>query len=56
MSSITILWSTTFGACLTMMLVHLVVWTRDRRSWANHKRVLEEDSTLVESGLLTHIS
>jgi two-component system, LuxR family, sensor kinase FixL len=35
MSSITIVWSTALGACLTMMLVHLLIWSRDRRSWAN---------------------
>lgn len=35
MSSITVLWSTALGACLTMMLVHLFIWSRDRRSWAN---------------------
>jgi PAS domain S-box-containing protein len=35
MSWITIIWSTALGVCLMMLLVHLLVWGRDRRSWAN---------------------
>jgi two-component system, LuxR family, sensor kinase FixL len=35
MSWITIIWSTALGTCLMMMLVHLLVWSRDRQSWAN---------------------
>ena len=34
MSWITVIWSTALGTCL-MMLVHLLVWSRDRQSWAN---------------------
>ena len=35
MSWITVIWSTALGTCLMMMLVHLLVWSRDRQSWAN---------------------
>src|SRR6266404_5316936 len=35
MSWITIVWSAASGACLVMALMHLLVWVRDRRSWAN---------------------
>ena len=35
MSWITVIWSTALGICLMMMLVHLLVWSRDRQSWAN---------------------
>lgn len=35
MSLVTILWSTASGACLMLALMHLLVWARDRRSWAN---------------------
>ena len=35
MSWITVIWSTALGTCLMMMVVHLLVWSRDRQSWAN---------------------
>jgi PAS domain S-box-containing protein len=35
MSWITVIWSTALGTCLMMMLVHLLAWSRDRKSWAN---------------------
>ena len=37
MSRITIIWSAASGACLMLMLMlmHLVVWCRNQRSWAN---------------------
>lgn len=35
MSMVTILWSTASGACLMLMWMHLLVWSRDRNSWAN---------------------
>lgn len=35
MSWITIIWSAASGACLLAALMHLLVWFRDRRSWAN---------------------
>jgi len=35
MSWITVIWSATSGACLMLALMHLVVWSRDRRSWEN---------------------
>ena len=35
MSWITVIWSTAIGICLMMMLVHLLVWGRNPRSWAN---------------------
>ncbi len=35
MSWITAIWSATVGASLVLGLVHLLVWSRNRRSWAN---------------------
>ncbi len=35
MSWITVIWSASSGACLMLALMHLVVWIRDRHSWAN---------------------
>ena len=35
MSWITAIWSATVGASLVMGLVYLLVWSRNRRSWAN---------------------
>ena len=35
MSWITVIWSTALGTCLMMMLIHLLVWGRERRSWGN---------------------
>lgn len=35
MSWITVIWSIALGTCLMMMVVHLLVWSRDRQSWAN---------------------
>ncbi len=35
MSLITAIWSATVGASLVMGLVYLLVWSRNRRSWAN---------------------
>ena len=35
MSWITVIWSTSIGACLMLALLQLLVWCRDRRSWAN---------------------
>jgi PAS domain S-box-containing protein len=35
MSWITIIWSAASGACLLAALMHLLVWFRDRHSWAN---------------------
>jgi len=35
MSWITVIWSATSGACVMLALMHLLVWFRDRRSWAS---------------------
>lgn len=35
MSWITVIWSAGMGACLVLALMHLLVWCRDRRSFAN---------------------
>ena len=35
MNWITIIWSATSGACLMLGLMHLLVWSLDRRSWAS---------------------
>jgi PAS domain S-box-containing protein len=35
MSWITIIWSATSGACFMLALMHLLVWSLDRRSWAS---------------------
>lgn len=35
MNWVTVVWSAASGACLMLALMHLVVWLRDRRSWAN---------------------
>ena len=35
MSWITIVWSAAAGACLLMALMHVLVWSRNRRAWAN---------------------
>jgi hypothetical protein len=35
MSWITIIWSAELGACFMMLLVHLLIWSRDWHSWAN---------------------
>jgi len=35
MNGVTIIWSAVIGACLMQALMHLLVWTRDRRSWAH---------------------
>jgi ligand-binding sensor domain-containing protein len=35
MSWVTIIWSMVASACLTLAAVHLLVWCRNRRTWAN---------------------
>lgn len=35
MSWITVIWSAAFGACLMLAVMHLLLWCRDWRSWAN---------------------
>src|SRR4030095_13194751 len=35
MSWVTIIWSMVASACLTMAVIHLLVWSRDRNSWAH---------------------
>ena len=35
MSWITVIWSAGSGACLMLGLMYLLVWSRDRRSWAS---------------------
>src|SRR5436190_12447505 len=35
MGWITVIWSATSGACVMLALMHLLVWFRDRRSWAS---------------------
>ena len=35
MSWITVIWSATSGACVALALMHLLIWSRNRRLWAN---------------------
>jgi hypothetical protein len=35
MSSVTIIWAMIASACLTLALVHVLVWWRRREAWAN---------------------
>ncbi|MEO7098619.1 MAG: PAS domain S-box protein [Luteolibacter sp.] len=35
MDWVTVIWSTIAGACLMLAKIHLIVWCRNRRSWAN---------------------
>ena len=35
MNWLTIIWSTVFGACLMLALMHLLIWCGNRRSWAH---------------------
>ncbi len=35
MERVTAIWSAVSGACLMLALMHLVIWCRDRNSWAN---------------------
>src|SRR5262245_66586570 len=35
MSWITVVWPMIGGACLTLAAMHLAVWMKDRRAWAN---------------------
>ena len=35
MSWVTIIWSMTAAACLTLGLIHLIIWSRQRDAWAN---------------------
>jgi two-component system, LuxR family, sensor kinase FixL len=35
MSLVTIIWSMSASACLTLAAIHLVVWSRNRKAWAN---------------------
>src|SRR5271169_436569 len=35
MSLITIIWSMIASACLTLSLIHFLVWCRNRKAWAN---------------------
>jgi PAS domain S-box-containing protein len=35
MNQVTVIWSAMSGACVMLALMHLVIWLRDRRSWAN---------------------
>ncbi len=35
MSWVTVIWSAASGACLMLAMVHLLLWCRDWRSWAN---------------------
>lgn len=35
MSWVTAIWSAAIGASLMMALVHMLIWSQDRRSWAN---------------------
>ena len=35
MNWVTVIWSAMAGACLMLALMHLVIWCRDRSSWAN---------------------
>ncbi len=35
MSWVTVIWSAMSGACVMLALMHLLIWCRDRRSWAN---------------------
>ena len=34
-SLITVIWSMSASACLTLAAIHLLVWARDRQAWAN---------------------
>jgi hypothetical protein len=35
MSLITIIWSMTSSACLTLAGIHFLIWCRNRKAWAN---------------------
>src|ERR1700687_3014054 len=35
MSPITIIWSMNVSACLTLAVINLLVWCRNRKAWAN---------------------
>ena len=35
MSWVTVIWSMTASACLTLAALHLLVWCRKRTAWAN---------------------
>ena len=35
MSWVIVIWSMTASACLTLGLIHLIIWSRQRDAWAN---------------------
>ena len=50
MSWITIIWSMTAAACLTLALIHFLVWCRQRGAWANLSFAVAAVSTAVLAG------
>ena len=50
MSWITVIWSMIASACLTLALVHLFIWFRDRTAWANLIFAVLATSTAVLAG------
>src|ERR1017187_880903 len=45
MSWVTVIWSMTASACLTLALLHVLIWCRQRKAWANLAFALTAVST-----------